>query len=160
MITVLVVAGTGQRTKESSTMSSTYSRRIINPWSWQDDLGFVQGVEVTGGRTLYLAGAVASDEDGKFLHAGDIRGQVVAALDNAETILAAADMRWEHVVRFNWYVVSSVLDEFWEKGHPELRARFDRVGCRASGTLLGVDRLAEPELLCEFEGTAVAPVDA
>ncbi|WP_242622816.1 hypothetical protein [Pseudonocardia sediminis] len=56
--------------------------------------------------------------------------------------------------------MSSVLDEFWEKGHPELTARFDRVGCGAPGTLVGVDRLAEPKLLCEFEGTAVAPVDA
>lgn len=131
-------------------------RREINPWKWQEEFSFVQGVEVTGGRTLYLAGAPATDGDGNPVHPGDIHKQVQTALDNIETILTEAGMKWEHVVRLNWFIKGPVLDEFWEKAFPSFKERLADAGCRASGTLLGVDRLAQPEFLCEFEATAVA----
>lgn len=135
---------------------SEYSRRVINPWSWQDELAYVQGVEVTGGRTLYLAGTTAIDADGNLVHVGDIRGQVMHALDSIETILRESDMGWEHLVRLNWYIKGSALDDFWAM-FPEFKQRLEDVGCHASSTVLGVERLAQPELLCEVEATAVAP---
>ena len=37
--------------------------RIVNPWSWQDRLGFVHAKEVTEPtRTLYCAGQTSVDE--------------------------------------------------------------------------------------------------
>lgn len=37
-------------------------RGIINPWKWQDEYGFVQANEVSGGqRVLYCAGQVSVD---------------------------------------------------------------------------------------------------
>lgn len=143
---------------EGGWTGAAVERRVVNPWTWQDDfgLGFVQGVEVTGGRTLYLAGAASIDADGEVIHHGDVRAQMLASLDNVETILEAVGMRLEHVVRLNRYVRTSVLAEL----RAAMEAFNDRLaagGCRASGTLLGVEALARPEMLCELEATAVAP---
>ena len=46
-------------------------RRIINPWKWQDNFGFVQANETSGGqRVLYCAGQASMDTDGRPVHPG------------------------------------------------------------------------------------------
>ena len=68
-------------------------RRIINPWTWQDKYGFVQGNEVRGAeRVLYTAGVVSVDGDGNLLNAGDMTAQIGQILDNMEIILRNADL--------------------------------------------------------------------
>ena len=43
----------------------TMERRIINPWTWQDEFGYVQANEVSGvQRTLYCSGQAANDAQG------------------------------------------------------------------------------------------------
>ena len=38
-------------------------RRVINPWTWQDQFGFVQANEVSNGqRVLFCAGQTSVDE--------------------------------------------------------------------------------------------------
>ncbi len=79
-------------------------RRVINPWTWQDELGFVQANEVTAAsRTLYCAGQTSVDESGTPVHAGDMAAQLGKALDNLEEVLAAAGMSLADVVRLNAY---------------------------------------------------------
>jgi enamine deaminase RidA (YjgF/YER057c/UK114 family)/extradiol dioxygenase family protein len=126
--------------------------RVINPWTWQDRAGFVQAHEVSGGRTLYCAGVVSVDGDGRPQHAGDIEGQALLALDNLETVLAAAGYSLADVVRLNTYTTD--LDG-WATARSAVQSRLDAAGCRYAATLLGVARLARPELLVELEATAV-----
>jgi enamine deaminase RidA (YjgF/YER057c/UK114 family) len=129
-------------------------RRVINPWTWQDQFGFVQAHEVTGAeRTLYLAGQTSSDADGNPIHAGDIRAQLSQALDNLETVLRESGFELSQVVRLNYYTTD--VDAFLESAGP-IGARLAEAGCRPSSTLLGVARLAFPEFLVELEATAVA----
>lgn len=127
-------------------------RRVINPWTWQEAYGFNHGHEVTGGRTLYLAGQVSLDDEGQLVHAGDMAGQVNKSLDNIEAVLASADMTPADIVRLNVYTTD--VDLLLE--HYGLLARFTEAGARYASTLLGVARLAFPELLVELEATAVA----
>src|SRR5690348_3666547 len=88
-------------------MSQTVHSRVINPWSWQDRAGFVQGREVAGtGRTLYCAGVVSVDAEGRPVHEGDMAAQAMQALDNLETILRAAGYELADVVRLTTYVTS------------------------------------------------------
>ena len=94
-------------------------------------LRFLQGgVEVIGTRTLYLSGQAAF-ADGKVLHP------------------------WADVVRLNWYLRADQLEDFLTGVQPAFKQRLDEGGCRAPGVLLGVASLAFPEMLCEFEATAV-----
>ena len=129
-------------------------RREINPWPWSVDMGFHQAVEVSGeARTLYCSGQTSVDENGAPMHAGDMVAQVNLAMDNVEAVLADAGMTLEHVVRLNMYTtdVDALMGAFEEVGE-----RLGTAGLRQSGTLLGVMRLAFPELMVELEATAVA----
>lgn len=59
---------------------NTVERRIINPWSWQDEFGYVQANDVRGAqRTLYCSGQAANDAEGAAVHAGDMRAQIALA---------------------------------------------------------------------------------
>jgi enamine deaminase RidA (YjgF/YER057c/UK114 family) len=129
-------------------------RRIVNPWTWQDQYGFVHANEVTGAqRVLYCAGQVSSDANGATLHAGDMRGQTAQALDNLSTVLEQAGFALSDVVRLNYYTTD--FDRFLAEAGEVLGTRFAEAGCRPASTLLGVARLAYPDLLVEIEATAV-----
>ena len=79
-------------------------RRTINPWQWQEKLGYAQAVEVTGGqRVLYCAGQTATSADGQPQHAGDMGAQLSAALDNVEAVLRAGGYHLGDLVRLNYY---------------------------------------------------------
>jgi enamine deaminase RidA (YjgF/YER057c/UK114 family) len=126
---------------------------VINPWTWQEQYGFVHGVAVPGGgRTVYVAGQAAVDDQGSPTHAGDMIAQVGASLDNIEAVLGQAGMTLANVVRLN--VFTTDVDAFFG-AHPTLVGRLDEAGCRCASTLLGVARLAFPEMLVELEATAV-----
>ncbi len=128
-------------------------RRIVNPWTWQDQLGYVQANETTGAdRVLHCAGQTSVDADGQPLHAADMRSQVSQALDNLETVLSEAGFALADVVRLNYYVTD--VDAFIEAGEV-WGAKLAEAGCRPATTLLGVSRLAIPSLLVEVEATAV-----
>ena len=60
--------------------------------------------------------------------------------------------RLSEVVRLNYYTTD--VDRFFE-GYDAVAGRLAEAGCQLSSTLLGVTRLAFPELLVEIEATAV-----
>lgn len=129
-------------------------RRIVNPWTWQDDFGFVQANEVSDARRMLVcAGQTSVDADGRAVHAGDMRAQLTQALDNLETVLREAGYTLADVVRLNVYTtdVDGCL-----AAYQLFAERLAAGGCRPASTLLGVTRLAFPELLVEIEATAVA----
>ena len=127
-------------------------RRIVNPWTWQDQLGFVQANEISGiERVLVCAGQTSVDANGQPLHDGDMGAQVGQALDNLEAVLGEAGFALADVVRLNYFVTD--VDAFLQAGEI-WGARLGQAGCRPASTLLGVARLAIPTLLVEIEATA------
>ena len=130
-------------------------RRNINPWTWQDNLGFVQAIEITNTqRQLICSGQTSIDADGNPIHEGDMAGQVNEALDNLETVLSQAGYSMSDVVRLNYYTTD--VDSFFEVYAQSVIQRLDSSGCHAAATLLGVTQLAFPQLLVEIEATAAA----
>jgi enamine deaminase RidA (YjgF/YER057c/UK114 family) len=128
-------------------------RRTVNPWQWQEKLGYSQAIEVVGGqRVLYCAGQTATGADGQPRHAGDMGAQLSAALDNVETVLREGGYSLADLVRLNYYTTD--IPAFFA-GYGRITSRLAAAGVLPSGTLLGVSRLARPELLVEIEGTAV-----
>jgi Endoribonuclease L-PSP len=76
-------------------------RRIVNPWTWQDQLGYVQANDISGmERVLVCAGQTSVDADGQPLHDEDMGAQVGQALDNLEAVLGEAGFALADVVRF------------------------------------------------------------
>jgi enamine deaminase RidA (YjgF/YER057c/UK114 family) len=126
---------------------------VINPWTWQDRFGFVQAKEVVGvERTLHCAGQTSVDENGQPLHEGDMEAQALKAVDNLETVLRESGYELSDIVRLTTYVTD--VDAF-RQAAPAVGARLGQAGVRQAATLLGVARLALPELLIEIEATAV-----
>lgn len=128
-------------------------RREINPWAWSVEMGFHQAVEVTGSqRTLFCSGQTSVDENGAPLHAGDMLAQVNQALDNLEAVLEQAGMTLSNVARLNMYTTD--VDALMG-GLESVGPRMAQAGLTHCSTLLGVQRLAFPELMIELEATAV-----
>ena len=130
------------------------TRREINPWGWSEAMGFVQAVESRDvARIVHLAGQTSADENGRLLHRGDMAAQVMTALGNVETVLAGAGLTLADVSRLNYYTTE--VDAFLAIQDTHLVPRLRAAGCRSCGVLLGVARLAHPEMLVEIEATAV-----
>jgi enamine deaminase RidA (YjgF/YER057c/UK114 family) len=129
----------------------TTIRTPINPVSWSLKLGFDQAQVVEGHqRQLVCSGQDAVDADGAPQHPGDMGAQLEMSLDNLEAILAAADMTLANVVRLN--VLTTDVDELF-KHWGSLPQRFGDT--RFVTSVVGVARLAAPQLLVLLEATAV-----
>lgn len=121
----------------------------INPWEWQDEFGYSQAIEIKGReRVLYCAGQTSMDADGNPVHPDDMRAQTIKVLENIETVLTDADFGLDDVVQIDCYTTDvDRLFENWDL----ITDHFEQPGC----TLLGVERLAFPELQVEIKATAV-----
>ena len=126
-------------------------RKDINPWEWSKAFGFSQAVEVSGAqRVLVCSGQTAIGPDGSPPSTSDMAEQVRMAFENLNTVLAAADMSMADVVKLTVYTT-------------DVDALFADYGTAAQAiapnlpaiTLIGVTRLAFPELKVEIEATAV-----
>ena len=128
-------------------------QRKINPWKWQDQYGFSQGIEVSNAsRVLYCAGQASVDDTGKPVHAGDMRKQIAQAFRNLETVLKAAGFGTANVVRLNYYTTDV---EAFLGASDVVAEHLSESACPPAGVLLGVSKLAFPGLMIEIEATAV-----
>jgi enamine deaminase RidA (YjgF/YER057c/UK114 family) len=128
-------------------------RTPINPWQWSLNLGFDQAELIEGHqRQLVCSGQDAVDADGQPQHPGDMAAQLELALDNLEAVLAGGDMTLANVVRLN--VHTTDVDELF-KHWGSLKDRLGRVDGHFATSVLGVTRLAAPQLLVLLEATAV-----
>ena len=129
-------------------------RTTVNPWTWSVEMGYNQGEIVSGHtRTLYCAGQTAMSGDGEPQYAGDMAAQLALSLDNLEAILGEAGMSLGNLVRLNVYTTD--VDLLFQH-YAVLASRLGAAGVAPTTTMLGVTRLAIPDLMVELEGTAVA----
>lgn len=128
-------------------------RTVINPWTWQDQYGYVQANAISGGeRVIHCAGQASVDDDGNPIHENDMTGQLDQALNNLETVLELAGAALSDVVRLNYYVMD--IEAFF-RAMETIGPRLAQAKCRPASTLLRVVGLALPPLLVEIEATAV-----
>jgi len=78
--------------------------QILQPPDWVKPKGYANGVAVTGGTTVYVAGQVAFNAKGVF-EEKTFGGQFRQTLKNTLAVLAEAGAKPEHIVRMTWYVV-------------------------------------------------------
>lgn len=129
-------------------------RTAVNPWAWSVEMGYNQGEVVSGpSRTLYCAGQTAMSGEGKPLHGGDMAAQLALSIDNLEAVLSEAGMSLANLVRLNVYTTD--VDLLFQH-YGVLASRLGIAGVAPTTTMLGVTRLAIPDLMVELEGTAVA----
>lgn len=129
-------------------------RTAVNPVPWSLALGFNQGELVEGaGRVLFCSGQVATDDKGRPRHEDDLGAQMTLAMDNLQAVLAEADMTLANVVRLTIYTTE--IDQVF-RSFEAITGRLDEFDVKPAQTLIGVARLALPQLKIEIEATAVA----
>ena len=122
-----------------------------NPQELSTPTGYTHVVEVTGpAKTVYIAGQIAFDKDGKVVGAGNMKAQAEQVFKNLQAALAAAGAKFSDVVKMNTYVTD--MDQ--APAVREVRARYFGTTTPAS-TLVQVVKLARPELMIEVEVIAV-----
>jgi enamine deaminase RidA (YjgF/YER057c/UK114 family) len=139
---------------ESNGIDVAIQRMAVNPVTWSVEMGFNQGEVVSGHtRTLFCSGQTATDADGKPRHDGDMAAQLALSIDNLEAVLGEAGMSLSNLVRLGVYATD--VDLLF-RHYGVLASRLGAARVAPTTTMLGVTRLALPELMVELEGTAVA----
>jgi enamine deaminase RidA (YjgF/YER057c/UK114 family) len=127
------------------------TRTEVNPWEWSKAFGFSQAVEVRRAeRVLICSGQTGIAADGSPPTTSDMGEQVKKAFENLGVVLQAAGLAASDVVRVNYYTTD--VDELIAVLGP-LASEFFGETLPAS-TLLGIARLAFPQLKIEIEATA------
>ena len=122
-----------------------------NPPTLSTPTGYTHVVEVTGpAKTVYIAGQIAFDKEGKVVGAGDMAAQAEQVFKNLQSALEAAGAKFSDVVKMNTYIT----DMAKAPAVREVRARYFGQTAPAS-TLVQVVALARPELMLEIEVIAV-----
>jgi enamine deaminase RidA (YjgF/YER057c/UK114 family) len=125
-------------------------RKDINPWEWSKAFGFSQAVQLEAAERIVLcSGQTATGADGSPPTTSDMGEQVRLAFENLATVLAEAGMTSADIVRLTIYTTD--VDELF--GAYGTAAEFLAPNAPAM-TLIGVTRLAYPELKVEIEATA------
>jgi 2-iminobutanoate/2-iminopropanoate deaminase len=100
--------------------------------------------------TLYLAGQLARDAEGRTVGVGDIRAQTARVIENIRTILRAEGGDLRNLVKLTVYTTD--MRHF--DAIAEVRRRYFTDDLPAS-TIVEVSKLSQPDLLIEIEGVAV-----
>ncbi|MCX8523018.1 RidA family protein [Chryseobacterium formosus] len=126
-------------------------KRIINPWTWQDERNYVQAVEVKNVQsTLYVSGQTAISDEGVSSDA-DMRTQIIKTFENIEKVILQADFEVKNIVRLTVYTTD----------HPAFFENFDiwqnwitKHEIQQAATVIEVKTLFET-LKVEMEATVV-----
>ncbi|MBO0791119.1 MAG: RidA family protein [Ktedonobacteraceae bacterium] len=129
------------------------NRRFLNPSTLATPPGYTHVVEITQGRTIFLAGQVALDSSGAIVGPQDFRAQAHQVFENLKAALAAVGADFSDVVKLNMYVVDISQLPILR----EVRDRYVNTVHPPASTLVEVRRLAHEAFLLEIEAVAHVP---
>jgi len=123
---------------------------IISPGSVHSTAGVGYSHVARAGDTLYIAGQVPLDRQGRIVGEGDAEAQVRQVYANLRAILEELGCSMRDIVKTTTYLTSREhLDAFRRVRNEVLREPFP------PNTLIFVAGLARPEYLVEIEAIAV-----
>jgi enamine deaminase RidA (YjgF/YER057c/UK114 family) len=127
--------------------------QFFNPPTLPSPPGYTQVVQVTGGRTIYIAGQIALDRSGQVVGRGDFCPQAEQEFENLQAALAAAGADFTQVVKLNDYLI----DVTQLPSLRDVRDRYVHTQFPPASTLVEVRKLVREELLLEVEAIASLP---
>lgn len=113
--------------------------------------GYSRGIDVTSQRTVYVAGQIAIDGDGRVVGRGDIKVQAQTVFSHIAAILEAAGASMKDVVK----ITTFVTDLSQMATVREVRNKFFTAPVRPASTSVEVSALgAGPDFMIEVEAIA------
>ncbi len=130
------------------------NKQYLNPRELNTPRYYSHAVTAEGdGKLVYVAGQVSWDRNGAVFGKGDMRAQSEQVFKNLTMALKAAGAGWDDVIKMNGYMVGMNPERV--TAYREVRTRFLKAGALPASTLVGVERLVDPDLLLEVEVVAV-----
>jgi reactive intermediate/imine deaminase len=124
-------------------------KNALQPPDLPKPANFSQGIEVAGGRMIFVSGNVAIDAAGETVAPGDIKEQTRQVLANIEKVLAEAGATRDNIVKITTFLTD--LKNY--AGFAEVRGEFFKPPYPASTAVQA--NLINPEWLVEIEAIAV-----
>ena len=132
----------------------TASRRIIAPPELVKPSGFSHGILAAGGRTLYIGGQIATNDEGNLQAPGNVVGQYRQVLKNIAAVVSEAGGEMADIVKLTIYVRDRADYKAHLKGLGAVHREFFG-SYYAATTLVEVSNFFEDGVLVEIEGVAV-----
>jgi enamine deaminase RidA (YjgF/YER057c/UK114 family) len=133
------------------------STHVLLPAGWAAPVGYSNGIAVTAGRIVFVAGQVGWDEAQRF-QSEDLVPQFEQALKNVLAVLAAAGGAPHHICRITAYCTD-------KQAYLASRRELGRIWRQLMGTrypamsMIFVADLLDAPGKIELEATAVLPID-
>ena len=133
----------------------TNPKRIVQPKDLPIRKSHSQVVTVTGGTLVFIAGMTSRSEvDAAPVHRGDMRAQLRQCCENIGRALRAVGGDYSDVVKTTTFTTD--VEEYHRVN--DERAKYFKSDLPTSA-LIGVVRLAHPDLMVELEVMAVIPTE-
>lgn len=129
--------------------------QILHPKGWAPAIGYANGIAVSGGRLVFIAGQVGWDAGQKF-HSEDLAPQFEQALKNVLAVLAEAGGKPEHICRITAFCCD-------KPAYLAARKALGRIWKGLMGghfpcmSMIFVSDLLDSPAKIELEATAVVP---
>ena len=124
------------------------AREVFFPYPNNKPVGFSPAARV--GNQVFVAGQVATNENGELVGIGDAKAQSEQCFKNVEAALTAAGASWDDVTKITCFLVNA--DDY--AAYAEVRNGIFPENGPASSTVI-VTALVRPEMLVEVEAFAV-----
>ena len=124
------------------------AREVFFPYPNNKPVGFSPAARV--GNQIFVAGQVATNENGELVGIGDAKAQSEQCFKNVEAALTAAGASWDDVTKITCFLVNA--DDY--AAYAEVRNGIFPENGPASSTVI-VTALVRPEMLVEVEAFAV-----
>lgn len=126
-------------------------KQVFHLNTYEKDFGYSQAVLID--KTLYVAGSVSADDQGRLIGAGDMAGQMRAAYGNIQRTLAANGSSFDQIVKETIYTTD--MDALLKAS--DLRFEYyDRERLPAT-SWVQVQRLVDPGFLVQIDVIAELP---
>ena len=130
-------------------------KRIVQPKDLPLRKSHSQVVTVTGGTLVFIAGMTSrSEKDATPVHPGDMRAQLRQVCENIGRALRSVGGDFSDVVKTTTFITD--IEEYHRVS--DERLKYFKKDLPTSA-LIGVVRLAHPDLMIEIEAMAVIPSD-